>query len=239
LTLRYAFRGQSDASWDLEPTLLREIRRLNQSEEVKLQVEQRCLQVFKSQAHLHISTNLLSATKDTVSWWTLMQHHGAPTRLLDWSGSLYVAAYFAVAGHGDLPGSVWVAHVGTVISLMKELHDEQDFPRSEEGIMDRFLQPGAPHSLLFVEKRTQTDRMAMQQGLFTISRNILGNHGAILRDVSLNQTNEMHLLRLIIPAKQKKHFLKKLINMNITAKALFPGLDGLGRSVRELLLALE
>ena len=171
-----------------------------------------------------------------------MQHHGAPTRLLDWCKSLYVAAYFAVTDNGHNPGAVWVAHVSRVTSLMKELHDEQEFPRTEQEIRDRFLKPEAPHSILFVERRTMTDRMFAQQGLFTISRNILGQHGTILGKLFTeqeNQENTVLFAKLIIPPNLKKPFLKKLRNMNITANALFPGLDGLGKSVSELLQALE
>ena len=40
--------------------------------------------------------------------------------------------------------------------------------------------------------------------------------------------------KIIIPHSAKPDFLSELRRMNITAAALFPGVDGLGRSIAEL-----
>jgi len=49
-----------------------------------------------------------------------MQHHGAPTRLLDWSTSIYVAAYFAVIEQPNADGVIWIVHLDTVRNRMIE-----------------------------------------------------------------------------------------------------------------------
>lgn len=46
---------------------------------------------------------------------------------------------------------------------------------------------------------------------------------------------ELTLLKIVIRGQAKEEFLQVLRTMNITAEALFPGLDGLGRSVEEML----
>ena len=97
--------GQADEDWPLRPFLLRIGANLLSSE--LLAVEASSRREFEAQAHLHVSPNVLSATTDDVDWWALMQHHGAPTRVLDWTLSPFVAAYFAVRDHPKTNGTVW------------------------------------------------------------------------------------------------------------------------------------
>lgn len=231
----YAFRGHADTDWSLRPTLLRAVERVQLSESDTLELERKCLMEFKSQAHLHMAPNLLSTTPDTVSWWTLMQHHGAPTRMLDWCASIYVAAYFAVIEHPESAGAVWLVHVQSVEQFMRERYEEPAFPATEKEIQKRFLQPSAPAALFFCGRLSKTDRMVAQQGFFTVCRNILTDHGTIFEGVFDTQTPKELFRKIVIPANLKGQFLRKLRAMNITAGALFPGLDGIGRSVGELL----
>jgi FRG domain len=47
-----------------------------------------------------------------------MQHHSAPTRLIDWTYSLYAAAYFTVSAHWDRDGAVYCVHSDKLKSAM-------------------------------------------------------------------------------------------------------------------------
>jgi len=60
-----------------------------------LTLETAALNEFQTAAHLHLPATLQLEQLDRVTVWAYMQHYGAPTRLLDWTESLYVAAYFA------------------------------------------------------------------------------------------------------------------------------------------------
>src|SRR5437667_10694171 len=62
----------------------------------KLADEKRSLELFKRQARPHL--NHTPATD--LEWLAIAQHHGMSTRLLDWSESLLVAAYFAAQEAG-------------------------------------------------------------------------------------------------------------------------------------------
>lgn len=83
---RWAFRGESDAERTLRPGIERIASKPGRAEDY---VEQE----FKRRAHHYLSD--LPDDEDDLEWVALMQHYGAPTRLLDWTRSAYVAAFFA------------------------------------------------------------------------------------------------------------------------------------------------
>ena len=163
-----------------------------------------------------------------------MQHHGAPTRLLDWSASVYVAAYFAVISNLDVDGAIWIVHTHSLHQQMAAKYDYTGLPTTEAAIRSTFLQPNAPDVLMFAGRVNKSDRMISQQGFFSVCRNVMADHGQILAD-SLGEPREKELFRkVVVPAELKVPFARKLRSMNITANSLFPGLDGLARSVAEL-----
>ena len=182
-SISYAFRGQSDSQWQLEPSLLRHLKNRNLSEEESLQIEKNALDDFRSQAHLYLSPTEQSATVDTVSWWTVMQHHGAPTRLLDWSLSIYVAAYFAVTDNLDKDGAIWLVHIHSVNEKMKELFKNTSIPKTEAEIQEKLLKPDAPNEIQFFSRMRKSERMVAQQGLFSVCRNINKSHSYILNEI--------------------------------------------------------
>jgi len=233
----YAFRGQADAEWDLIPSFLRYCRRFDLSEQEALRIEAMGLAEFQSEAHLHISTSVLSTTTDTISWWTLMQQHGAPTRTLDWCASIYVACYFAVRGSPDKAGAVWLVHTQSIHEALRNRYKEVELPKSEDEVRGRFLKVGGDPVVLFCERKNKTERMVAQRGVFSICQNVLGDHGQIIGNNLPEQTEPTLFAKLVIAPQLKPEFLRKLRSMNITARSLFPGLDGLGKSIEELFQA--
>ena len=137
----------------------------------------------------------------------------------------------------DSPGAVWLVHTPTVKHVMEEKYGETDYPSNEAQMQNHFLRDGAPSALYFAGRLTKTARMVAQQGSFSVCRNVLSSQGKILRDVMPEQSEKELFRKLVIASPLKNDFLKKLRNMNITANSLFPGLDGLGRSVGELIQA--
>lgn len=90
------FRGQTNATWGLIPRIWRiEYKDANEAE---MRLE------FESVGHPLTP----GAGFDKWHWYFLMQHYGAPTRLLDWTVNPLVALYFAVRELTEHEGAVWV-----------------------------------------------------------------------------------------------------------------------------------
>ena len=81
------FRGISDLSYKLIPSLFR-----HEKPEDSEDRESKLMWVFKTQAKAHLQ----NFPSSEIEWLTIAQHHGLPTRLLDWSLNPLVAAFFAV-----------------------------------------------------------------------------------------------------------------------------------------------
>jgi FRG domain len=234
-----AFRGHANSGWQLTHTLYRMLTqdgfRLLPSTDKALEFEWEATRKFKAEAHIFIPITTLATTKDDASWWCVMQHHGAPTRLIEWTASPYVGVYVAVVSHPSCDGALYVLDINTLGTAMQKLYGEQwDIPLEPTRI-DQYFRTGPP-SVCYLYRQTQTDRMVIQQSFFTACRNILANQDEVLTDPSLSHDQSGELLsKYIIPASLKAVFVRRLRTMNISAATLFPGIDGIGRSIGELI----
>jgi hypothetical protein len=103
----WIYRGQRQATWSLETSLERTCNR----EEVELKdrfyIEDELFREFRRTYHQY-SIHVPLRTS-VLEWISIMQHYGAPSRLLDFTYSIYVAAYFALE-HADSDSAVWAVN---------------------------------------------------------------------------------------------------------------------------------
>jgi hypothetical protein len=241
----FVFRGLSDKSYPLETSLMRLGGGF-------WKLERHILRNFRKYAQ--------SVAGELGSFWHLLaiaQHHGLPTRLLDWTYSPYVALHFATASHNkfDVDGVIWAvnfqeAHerLPKVLREMLEYEGAQAFTvelltniKPEKRVTT--AEESAFHE--FVETLNQFDQLS-DNGEFllffeppSIDDRIV-NQFALFSVMPNSQRridewlieNPDLLRRIIIPAEFKWECRDKLDQCNITERVLFPGLDGLSSWLR-------
>jgi hypothetical protein len=226
--MRRLYRGQSDCEWHLSDSFSRLIPS-GMSKDDALKCEQEATRYFVARAGLHLDSSMIPDDRKLIDWWALMQHFGAPTRLLDWSLSPYIALYFAVAENWNRAGAVWN------VEYRERLDDDLDVYRKhlERGGSEADLfwdTPDVPDFCFFIDLGKLHIRTAIQHGRFSVCGRIPSAHDLVLGKTA---AGTRRLRRLIIPADLKATCLHKLRMMNIAPHSLFPGLDGLGGTVRD------
>ena len=236
----WLYRGQADASWPLTDSLTRHLGSETPIS-TALRIERTATRKFMQQAHLFLDPYTLPDSNCDEDWWALMQHFGAPTRLLDWTESPYVALYFAVVDHWNEAGAVWLFEQSQLweysSARFDEYYQEMQLFDQELGQSQKadsiYCSENSPEVLLSIEGGQYPNvRLITQQGRFTLPGRILSDHGALIGK-HLEAQKQTSKVKLIIDKGAKPDFLHKLFSMNITANSLFPGLDGLGKSIQE------
>lgn len=219
-----AFRGMGDANDDLRTSLLR-------LGGPTARVEGHLLRNFRKYARAEAAPGV-----STWNWLALAQHHGLPTRLLDWTYSPFVAMHFAThdVDHFDRDGVIWTIDYNKTNDrlpdvLKAQLHEEGSFVFTAEMLgraADTLQDLGALSAeefLIFFEPPSLDDRIVNQFALFSL----LSSPEARL-DRWLERVPDV-ATRLVIPAALKWEIRDKLDQANINERVLFPGLEGLSR----------
>jgi hypothetical protein len=103
---RWLSRGQSRPYGSLLPSIDRkELSGLSRVE--KLRLERQSIEIFRSTARFYSGAGEQAALSDDIIALMVLRHYGVPTRLLDWSMSPYIAAYFSACDDDTENGEIW------------------------------------------------------------------------------------------------------------------------------------
>ncbi|MBL8325439.1 MAG: FRG domain-containing protein [Rubrivivax sp.] len=223
----WAFRGEISADWPLTTSLARRLQTFCPDRRQWPVREQRALRVFRRKAHIYLGDS--SVIADDLRCLALMQHHGAPTRLLDFTKSPYVAAFFALEdATGDAAvyaldtPALWSAAPRFDATLTRERIDLRD-----SGNYERYFVGNQLPVVWFGEPSVMDRRLVAQSGLFVVPGRIDEPLDATL---SGYDNGGALLVKYVLPQAMRAQAMQQLYRMNVTNATLFPDLEGLARS---------
>ena len=149
----------------------------------------------------------------------LVQHHGYPTPLLDWTLSPFIAAYFAFC---DVPKNYLDDYVRIHIL------DEEMWGRL--CVQDNFIDTPFPTLTAFRLLGIDNARMLPQQSVTTLS-----NLADIESFITTSEAKHgIKCLRAVdISTSERERAMAELRVMGITAASMFPGIDGACKALKE------
>jgi len=200
------------------------------------QIELALLRKFKRQCYNY--THELPNDDDIMEWFALMRHYGAPTRLLDWTYSFFVALFFAVH---DSTGkvAVWALDTDWLRQRMNECYkaelDEFDHdPNVRKRTFKRlFGETTAKLAIFAVNPYRRNERLSIQQGIFLCPGRVdvpFEENFTNLLDVT-NSQSVFRKLVIDVDASTRNVIIRHLLGMNVYTAALFPGLEGFAKSI--------
>ncbi len=197
---RWVFRGHADARHKLIPSVGRGIH----FSKSRARHERSLFDIFQREAVTFLPTR----PRDDWEWLSLAQHHGLPTRLLDWTHNPLVALFFAVQAAPGVDGSVFALHAVT---------------KASEAV--RQASPFAIKRPVKYYPSSVTQRIRSQEGLFVACSELELPLDKVLR-------SDWTIEQIRIPAARKQFLVYELFRVGVHASALFPDVDGLAARIK-------
>jgi len=243
--LRAVFRGQTNAR---DHRLQTSIQRLGDRSHIRV-VEPAMIRAFRKYAVPEFSSHGTMREATVWEWLTVAQHHGLPTRLLDWTHNPMIAAHFVTEKPEDLglDGAIWAVDPAELNARCAEfrawnlarpqsakvlgLFSIEQLEEYCRDVAPAKAKPGSRISSLdmfddtqlrcaFLEPPSIDARLVHQQGLFSVLSPELDMD-------ELLTANPRCARKILVPAWLKREVRDKLDAIGVSERTLFPGLDGL------------
>lgn len=197
---QWVFRGHSDTSYSLIPS----VGRGGHTSRTTEKYEKSLFVSFCREAGAYLDP---LPTND-LEWLSVAQHHGLPTRLLDWSHNPLATLYFAVEQNTDKDGEIFA--LNAPLKAPENLRNKSPFEATKA--MKYYPNIISP-------------RIRAQEGLF-----IICPEPEIPLDKDLR--NDWTIERISVPCSAKPRLRYELFRLGVHESSLFPHIDGLAARIK-------
>ena len=237
----WAFRGDLESG-----CLLSALERACLSWGVPLErapaVERQLMREFQRHPEAH---GLGLADDDDLSWYAAMQHYGSPTRLLDWTYSPFVAAHFAldhllsalpsVEASAPPRAAVWALDTEALGPAVRRVLSDEDWAlyrrKDSSAFKALYVDHDPPLRIVGAVNPVRLhERLSLQQGVFLCPGDARFPWVENLHALPIDDLGRV-LRLLVLDREVLEPAFRDLARMNVTARSLFPGLDGYARSL--------
>ncbi|MCR9133835.1 MAG: FRG domain-containing protein [bacterium] len=235
----WVFRGQEDCKWGLSTTL----ERLNEStldnRYERALIENSFFRVLRTNIYQY---PLKKYPETKIEQLFFLQHYGAPTRLLDFSYSPYVALFFALENTGS-DSALYALNISNIDKLLRIILEDElkikikDSIRLEYSeILDRIIsKPNRwKNYVLPVYHDFHHDRSNIQQSVYLMNSQLDDTfEDALKKTLSfVNIPSEQMFIKFIIPFEFRLKALNELAKMNVNRETLFKGFEAFIKSLK-------
>lgn len=232
-SMNWAFRGQESEDWVLSNAIERTAF-INYHPGIEADF----VAEFQRGARNYLSKD--ETPGHLIEWLALMQHHGAPTRLLDLTWSPFVAAYFAYEQclmDWEDSVTIWGLNINYLKNRALEVLSEEFGERLNESrnlineaVFEKIFYQNNKRLVFPVEPFSMNRRYSLQQSVF-VSTGIA--EVPLMEQLSfLGDSIGKAVVKILVPSRFKNYVMRDLQRMNLHRASLFPDLDGYAASLR-------
>ena len=234
------FRGHRESTWDLISSFERKV----QPQKLSGHIEDLVVRSFKKGIKAYLPDQNINISKFEAL--TLMQHYGAPTRLVDFTRSPYIAAYFAYEQPSESEYvTIWAVEDGWIINQNMTIYASTadllkiasvnlpDFKSNDD--VDKLIKSNIKGIVPIVPPNMDI-RMLAQQSLFLMPTTLNDSFVSLFKEYFKNHEKPTRkykspVTRIDVAAKERLNVLIDLELMNLNSRTLYPGLEGFAKSI--------
>ena len=237
-TDEFFWRGQGDSSWFLCSSLYRFFDGHDVPVTSRTKIERLSIQEFRA-SHMRVVNQPPSGERISMTdIMVRMQHYGCPTRLLDWTWSPYIAAYFALTDIKPTGGAIYGLNITKYQAMIgPELPlDDYDYGLLTclpDRILNRFLDSKIRFPIP-INPTAYTGREFQQQSTFLVDLVLESTTEDIMEDLAPD-----YLYKINLSPEMLSNALEDLATMNIDGFHLFKGVEGCAKKAIDRLLGFE